>query len=443
MKTVLGPSILRYVGPVLFLTVALLSAPSTAQQRVEKNVVYGMYSGAALLMDVYYPAHPNGLGVITIYGNAWSGPDSYDGWQLKRLGAPEALVDAGFTAFVVNHRVAPRFHYPAAVDDVQRAVRFMRFHADRFAIDPERIGAFGASSGGYLVAMLGTLPGDGDAEDPDPVNRVSADVQAVAAHASAVDFSHPEYRGQWGPVNFLGLPPTWDFLSTFREASPVTHVSSDDAPFLLVHGAEDEIVPVETIEGMAEALSNAGVPVELEILPDTGHGLVPDYVGSARWLTRHLIGEAGIEDLEAILGRHEMVNEAVRLARTGELAAALDAVSRARADGPLSIDFLQWAVLCKNGSLGGFEQEVLDECDNAVASAPEDPYVQGILKETRAVARALVGDHEGAIRDLEAYLAYATNAVRARRTAWIQVLKNGENPFDAELLEQLRSAGGF
>ena len=441
--TAIDRSNLLAAGTAILATLALFVVSSAAQPPNEQNVVYGMVSGTALLMDVYRPDRSNERAVITVYGNAWSGPESYDGWQLKRLGAPGALVDAGFTVFVVNHRLAPRFRYPAAVEDVQRAVRFLRFHADRFGIDPERIGAFGASSGGHLVAMLGTLPGDGDGDDPDPVNRVSAKVQAVAAHASAVDFTHPEYRGQWGPVSFLGLPPIGPFLSTYREASPVTHVTSDDAPFLLVHGAEDEVVPVETIEGMAQALEEAGVAVVLDVIPDAGHGITPDSVASARWLTKQLLGDEEVERVDAVLRRHERIAEAVRSARAGETAEAIELLAGARSGGPLRVDLFPSTVLCRQGGLGGFAREVVEECDNAVAIAPDDPYVQGIVREARAIVRALLGDFEGSARDLEVPLAYASDHDRDRRTTWIRMLREGRNPFDAALLERLREAGGL
>ena len=105
----------------------MFAAPSlSAQARVEQNVVYGMYSGLALLMDVHHPAEPNGVGVILIWGSGWHGPTTYDARQLKRRSVPKIFLDVGYTVFAINHRNAPRFRYPAAVEDVQRAVRFVR-----------------------------------------------------------------------------------------------------------------------------------------------------------------------------------------------------------------------------------------------------------------------------------------------------------------------------
>ncbi len=135
----------------------LLLIPQTlqAQARVESNVVYGMYSGLALLMDVHYPSEPNGYGIIFITGSGWHAPLSLDAKPLKQgversqLGA-KAFLDAGYTLFSINHRAAPRFRYPAAVEDAQRALRFIRYHAARFKIVPDKIGATGGSSGEHV-----------------------------------------------------------------------------------------------------------------------------------------------------------------------------------------------------------------------------------------------------------------------------------------------------
>src|SRR5687768_15456371 len=151
---------------------------------VERNVVYGMYSGLALLMDVHRPeAGANGYGIVHISGSGWSAPLGLDARPLKEASHVEIealpLVEVGYTVFTINHRAAPRFAYPAAVEDAQRAVRFVRHNAARLGIRGDRIGALGGSSGGHLVSMLGVLDGDGDAEDESAVNRESARVQCV------------------------------------------------------------------------------------------------------------------------------------------------------------------------------------------------------------------------------------------------------------------------
>ena len=148
----------------LMVTFLVLALNLYGQARTESNVIYGMYSGAALLMDVHYPEKPNGYGLIQIPGSAFRAPLAYGARPLKagglapHLGASR-LVDAGYTVFTVNHRAAPRFRYPAAVEDVQRAVRFIRHHAAEYGVNADRIGATGGSSGGHLALMLGVLDG--------------------------------------------------------------------------------------------------------------------------------------------------------------------------------------------------------------------------------------------------------------------------------------------
>lgn len=244
-------------------------------KRVETNVVYGMYSGLALLLDIYHPENPNGYGVIHISGSGWTAPLSLDACPLKESVHVEIealpLVEAGYTVFTVNHRATPRFKYPAALEDAQRAVRFIRYHAERYGIRPDRIGAVGGSSGGHLVSLLGVLDGAGDPDDESPVNRTGAAVQCVVTRAAPVDLRRLPVP--W----FLDVRmPNEDGPSQERriidQASPIAHVSADSPPFLLIHGEADEVVPVEQSVLFAEALKAAGVLVELVRVPGAGHG---------------------------------------------------------------------------------------------------------------------------------------------------------------------------
>jgi acetyl esterase/lipase len=244
-------------------------------------------------------------------------PQRYDAPALKdKPGVAEfsqKLASNGYTVFVINHRASPRFRYPAAVEDAQRAVRFVRHHSARFDIDPQRIGAWGESSGGHLAALLGTLEGVGSASDSDPVNRESAKVQAVVALCPATDLTSIETPlGKSMAEMFMGfayVPPSKappgllrddePEIKAFREASPVTHVSADDAPFLLIHGDADAIVPIQQSEVLEQKLRSAGVTVNLVRVAGGQHGpnfllkagdpRQPDDLGAAiEWFNRHL-----------------------------------------------------------------------------------------------------------------------------------------------------------
>ena len=269
-----------------------------AEGRVEKNVVYGMYSGLALLMDIYQPDKPNGYGVVFIMGSGWHMPLSYGTGSLKDRAANDnflkTLSAAGYTVFAINHRAAPRFRYPAAVEDAQRAVRFVRHRAKQYAINPDRIGGVGGSSGGHLVSMLGTMDGKGDPEDSDQINRESSRLQCVVARAAPADLAKIKTEsGLMAVTSFVGVPSILE-RKIYRDTSPVTYVSADDAPFLLIHGDKDDTVPFEQSEIMEAALKKSGVEVKLIRVPGGGHGLEgatnpPDYLGeTVRWLNRHL-----------------------------------------------------------------------------------------------------------------------------------------------------------
>jgi acetyl esterase/lipase len=285
------------------LTALLLTATTYAAEpfTIESNVVYGMYSGAALLLDVYKPTSPNGHGIIYVSGSGWTAPLAYSAPELKTNSQSQlyakALARGGYTVFAVNHRALPRFRYPGPVEDVQRAVRFIRHHARRYGIRADRIGASGGSSGGHLVSMLGTHDGKGNSNDPDPVERESAKVQCVVARAAPVDFL------TGNNANFLlgmakPLPEAKDSVEyrTYVEASPVTYITPDDPPFLLMHGDQDEQVNYSQSEEMESRLKAAGVTVKLLRITGAAHGPTfpgavnpPDYLGEmVRWFDTYL-----------------------------------------------------------------------------------------------------------------------------------------------------------
>jgi acetyl esterase/lipase len=258
------------------LALAIVAPCALFAQPTESNVVFGTYSGLALLLDVYKAASPNGYGIVVVPGSGWHTPLPYNAGLLKESREfslyLEKLKAAGYTTFVVTHRAAPRFHFPDAVDDAQRAVRYVRQNAARYGIDPDRIGALGASSGGHLVSMLGALDGKGTPDSPDPVERQSAKVQCVVALYPVTDPAKVDTpSGLQAVTSFMGMPARYD-TKRFRDAAPVTHVTADDPPFLLIHGDADKTVPYNQSEAMEAALRKAGVLVKLVRVPGGDHG---------------------------------------------------------------------------------------------------------------------------------------------------------------------------
>jgi len=287
----------------------LLAFIGFAQSRTDANVIYGMYSGLALLGDIHRPEKPNGYGVVVVAGSAFSAPLSFNAAPLKdRVGDyTEALTGAGYLVFAINHRAAPRFTYPAAVEDVQRAVRYLRVNAAKYGIRPDRIGAMGGSSGGYLVAMAGTLDGRAEPNSTDPLLTVSGKVQAVVTLFAPFDlrlqFKDSELKGVpealFVGAALTGAPNTAAESRLHAEASPIEHVSADDPPFLLFHGTEDTTVPISQSIAMRMALTKASVPVELITIEQGKHGLhfgfapgdprVAGYLDQVtRWLDKYL-----------------------------------------------------------------------------------------------------------------------------------------------------------
>lgn len=290
-------------------SVAAQTTAGTAN--VERDVVYGMHSGLALLLDVHKPAQPNGFGVIAIFGSGWHAPREYDAAplkdhapQLRILVAP--LVSAGYTVFAINHRAAPSFRYPAAIEDAERAVRWVRASASRFAIAPDHIGAIGASSGGHLVSLLGVGREEPRDDDASPIDRQSAGVQAVVAMCTPSDLTAAAFHADaiTAIASFLGAPRFRSISSRadwglYEQASPILHIKAGTAPFLLVHGDKDGLIPIDQSEKMEAALRKAEIAARLIRLPGAGHQFdqkpeYPDFTGEmVRWFDVHLRGAKG------------------------------------------------------------------------------------------------------------------------------------------------------
>lgn len=284
------------------LTAMLAAESAGAQPSVERNVVYGMHSGLALLMDVHRPENPNGYGVVHVAGSRWHASLAYDAIPLKesqiRFWGP-TLLRAGYTVFTINHRAAPRFRYPAAVEDVQRAVRFVRHNARQFGVDGNHLAGMGGSSGAHLLGLVAMSRAPAMANDPDPVNRESATLQTVVLRAGP--FALTDMPVREALASFMGLlrRDAAD-LAVYAAASPITHVSPGAPPVLLLHGDADEVVPYDQSVAMEKALRAANVPVKLIRIPGGKHAedfgadgkpdpSWPDYFAEITdWLDQHL-----------------------------------------------------------------------------------------------------------------------------------------------------------
>jgi len=289
----------------LFMLMACLIGTNNAAAHdgVLHDVVYGVISGVSLTMDVYQPTESNHRGIILVPGSGWDEPDrGFTNHQLKS-GIPylndlrDSMRQAGFTVFVANHRMAPLFKYPDAILDIQRAVRFVRHNASRFDIEPFPLGATGHSSGGHLVAMAGVLDDDEELQNSRyPEEHESSRVQAVVTIAAPQDMT--VNVGILWPftVGFMGERPAMDedyneYLreGIYAEASTITHVTPDDASFLLIHGTSDMWVPPEQLSIMSDALSAAGVSYEAMSVEVDSHSPPLDHAAIIAWLENQLL----------------------------------------------------------------------------------------------------------------------------------------------------------
>ncbi|MBI5963199.1 MAG: alpha/beta hydrolase [Chloroflexi bacterium] len=229
---------------------------------VERDITYCTMEGVELKMDVYYPSSKDEAWPVTMYvhGGGWSSGDKAQGAGIMEI---PLLQRAGFLAVSVNYRLSPEYSFPVMIEDVKCAVRYLRAHATQYNLDPNRIGVWGGSAGGHLVAMLGTTDAGAGFDVGEYLDQ-SSRVQAVVDMFGPADLT-VQFEGGYEKTRFVFN----DFDAAL--ASPVTYVSADDPPFLILHGEADQLVPIEQSQILLAALRAAGVPSELVTVTNAGH----------------------------------------------------------------------------------------------------------------------------------------------------------------------------
>jgi alpha-L-fucosidase 2 len=291
-------AVARYLSIVLF--IALLSVACA-----EEGIVYSDAGGAPLTMD-YYAAKGKGPHpvAIVIHGGGFTGGTSKNNSEAY---CADFLAPAGYAVFSVNYRLAPEHPYPAMVEDVERAVRFIRHHARRWNADPRRIALVGGSAGGYLSNMAGVRKSRGIKNAPDPVDREDARVQAIVTLFGPSDFRNGEFTGNIAAL--LGpLAAKIGVAAALAEASPVMHIDGSEPPFLLIHGDKDEAVPIVQSTHLQAALKAARVRCDLIIIRNGPHA-------TGRWHTIPGVADwerEMIEWLNSVLRHSGPVGEGIR-----------------------------------------------------------------------------------------------------------------------------------
>lgn len=259
--------------PCLWILFPLFLASLTAQ--AQKNIVYAETANGSQLLDLYLPANaeaPVPL-IIWIHGGGWK-----SGSKENCLPVRTGFTERGYAVASINYRLTGEASFPAQIEDCKAAVRWLRSHAKEYGLDANHFGAWGSSAGGHLVALLGTS-GDVSSFDTGENLDVSSRVQAVCDYYGPSDFNtmgavpgFEMHARASSPESALLGGPASEKPEMAKAASPVSHATPDDPPFLIVHGDSDRTVPLDQSRRMDAALRKAGVKTELIILPGSGHG---------------------------------------------------------------------------------------------------------------------------------------------------------------------------
>lgn len=271
-----------------------LRAQDAAPQRVP-DVIYGRKDGVALTLDVFKPAKPSGVGVLWMVSGGW-----FSSHDAINPGMMQPFLDRGETVFAVVHGSQPKFTIPEIIQDIDRATRFVRYHAREYGVDPERLAISGGSAGGHLSLMQGARGHDGDPNAKDPVDRVNSRVQAVACFFPPTDFLNYGSTGVnaltdetlkqfWVAFGYKSREPE-ELVRVARADSPLYLLTKNMPPTLIIHGDADKLVPIQQSELVMKRLEELGVPHKLEVRPGKAHGwanMGEDVKILAAWIDQH------------------------------------------------------------------------------------------------------------------------------------------------------------
>lgn len=290
---------MKLFRPLLVLATLVIAVASQAQQHLV-DVIYGHKMGMALTMDVFEPAHPSGIGVLWMVSGGWSSSQSSINPGLAKI-----FTDRGMTVFEVCHGSQPKFQIPEILSDISRAVRFIRFNASKYHVDPMRLGISGGSSGGHLSLMQAVYGGPGNSDAKDPIDRESSEVEAVACFFPPTDMlnwgapgikasSNKLLIGIFGGAFGATKSTTDEQMEKMEhDYSPIYGLTAKMPPTFIMHGDKDPLVPLQQSQIFMAKLQELGVPHELVVKPDGGHGVWPgmdkDTQLLADWFEKYLV----------------------------------------------------------------------------------------------------------------------------------------------------------
>jgi acetyl esterase/lipase len=261
--------------------VGCVGASACAADPVEQvlDVPYGI--DPLQRVDIYLPkqaaAATRRPAVLWIHGGGWTEGDKQQGPNSISV-LSGLLVSRGFVAFSCNYRLRPQHLHPAQVDDVQRVVRWIRGNAEKYQVDPDRIGACGISAGGHLASMLAVR--ETRLRQNDPLDVHSSNVQAAVSLNGPTDLrASAESTLVLSQVieRFTGGDP-----AQAADASPAAFVDKSSAPILFIVGDKDPLIPNSHATRMAEQMKKSGVAADVLVLPGAGHAIFPSITPRAR-----------------------------------------------------------------------------------------------------------------------------------------------------------------
>lgn len=250
-----------------------ISRPSTVvpnDVEAQRGLVYEKYGTREMHVDLFKPKRKGRFpAVIIVHGGAW-----ISGHHTMENPLAIALARRGYVAVTVEHRLVREKLYPAQIHDLKSSVRWLRANAARFGIDPKRIGAIGGSSGGHLVALLGSTNGIAKFEGDGSNSKFSSRVQSVVDIDGTATFDDPgnvakEIKGPWNTNTRLTGFTYAENPAIWREASPITHVYKESAPTLFLNSSSFR--PFQQREEMRDKLLALGITSDLIVIPDTPH----------------------------------------------------------------------------------------------------------------------------------------------------------------------------
>lgn len=278
-----------------FAMASAADSPDRPFTRTE-DVIYGRAFGTALTLDIFRPETANGVGVVYVISGGWYSAHEFIGSKTF-----QPLLNRGYTVFAVVHGSNPRYCIPEIFAQMERSVRFIRHHAAKYGIDPDRLGVCGGSAGGHLSLLLATRGGPGPADAPDVVDRESSAVQAVGCFFPPTDFLNygppgenavgegilKDYRSAFGEV-----PAAPEAKRQFAESiSPIYHVKPGVPPVFIIHGDADKLVPIQQAQSFLAKVKAAGGQGQLDTRVGRSHGWdhwEADTALFADWFDQHL-----------------------------------------------------------------------------------------------------------------------------------------------------------